>query len=208
MNREQFYAIMGGDGTLDYEVYLSTKTLLSCQLDYDKLCNADEMQFQIVHQIEELWMKLMAYTLLDIDEYLQQENTNRVITLFRRVHTAQKLMIQQLALLETMSPKEYQEIRKKLGKWKRAGIAGISRAAEDVPADLELVQSELFGQAWADDREDLRFGVQPRRRLHGGRTAGGIRRTVSEISLRAHAADLPHDWLRFEVAERPACRDS
>jgi tryptophan 2,3-dioxygenase len=115
MNREQFYAIMSGDGTLDYEVYLSTKSLLSCQLDYDKLCNADEMQFQIVHQIEELWMKLMAYTLLDIDEYLQQENTNRVITLFRRVHTAQKLMIQQLALLETMSPKDYQEIRKKLG---------------------------------------------------------------------------------------------
>src|ERR1700726_4181940 len=106
---------MDGDGTLDYEMYLSTKALLSCQLEYDKLCNADEMQFQIVHQIEELWMKLMAYTLLDIDEYLQQENTNRVITLFRRVHTAQRLMIQQIALLEIMSPQEYQDIRKRLG---------------------------------------------------------------------------------------------
>ena len=115
MNREQFYQIMAGECTLDYELYLNTRQLLSCQLDYDKLCNADELQFQLVHQVEELWMKLMAYTLLDIDEYLQQENTNRVITLFRRVHTAQKLMIQQLALLETMSPKEYQEIRKKLG---------------------------------------------------------------------------------------------
>jgi tryptophan 2,3-dioxygenase len=115
MNREQFYAIMGGEGTLDYELYLNTKKLLSCQFDYGELCNADELQFQLVHQIEELWMKLIAYTLLDIDEYLQQENTNRVITLFRRVHTTQRLMTQQLALLETMSPKEYQEIRKKLG---------------------------------------------------------------------------------------------
>jgi tryptophan 2,3-dioxygenase len=115
MNREQFYAIMSGEGTLDYELYLNTKQLLSCQFPYDQLCNADELQFQLVHQVEELWMKLMAYTLLDIDEYLQQQNTNRVITLFRRVHTAQRLMIQQLALLETMSPKEYQEIRKKLG---------------------------------------------------------------------------------------------
>src|SRR5258708_33650153 len=60
-------------------------------------------------------MKLIAYTLLDIDEYLQQENTNRVLTLFRRVHMVQRLMIQQVALLETMSPKEYQEIRKRLG---------------------------------------------------------------------------------------------
>jgi tryptophan 2,3-dioxygenase len=79
------------------------------------LCNADELQFQIVHQVEELWMKLIAYTLLDIDDYLQQHNTNRVLTLFRRVHTAQRLMTQQIALLEIMSPREYQDIRKRLG---------------------------------------------------------------------------------------------
>ena len=115
VNREQFYAVMSGEGTLDYELYLNTKSLLSCQSKFEDLCNRDELQFQLVHQIEELWMKLIAYTLLDIDEYLQRENTNRVLTLFRRVHAAQRLMIQQLALLETMSPKEYQEIRKRLG---------------------------------------------------------------------------------------------
>ena len=89
---------------------------LSCQSPNSTNCAiADELQFQIVHQVEELWMKLIAYTLLDIDDYLQQENTNRVLTLFRRVHTAQRLMIQQIALLEIMSPKEYQDIRKRLG---------------------------------------------------------------------------------------------
>ena len=103
MNREQFYAIMNGEGTLDYEVYLQTKALLSCQTDYAELCNKDELQFQLVHQVEELWMKLIAYTLLDIDEYLQQENTNRVLTLFRRIHAIQRLMIEQIALLETMA---------------------------------------------------------------------------------------------------------
>jgi tryptophan 2,3-dioxygenase len=115
MNRELFYAAMGGEGTLDYEKYLQTKALLACQSPFDQLCNADELQFQVVHQVEELWMKLIAYTLLDIDDYLQAENTNRVITLFRRVHLAQKMMIQQVALLETMSPKEYQAIRTRLG---------------------------------------------------------------------------------------------
>jgi tryptophan 2,3-dioxygenase len=115
MNREQFYAVMSAEGTLDYELYLNTKTLLACQSKFEELCNPDELQFQVVHQVEELWMKLIAYTLLDIDEYLQQENTNRVVTLFRRVHTAQRLMTQQIALLEIMSPKEYQEIRKRLG---------------------------------------------------------------------------------------------
>jgi tryptophan 2,3-dioxygenase len=115
LDREHFYSIMNGEGTLDYELYLNTKALFSCQKDFSAFCNRDELQFQIVHQVEELWMKLIAYTLLDIDEYLQQENTNRVVTLFRRVHMAVRLMTEQLGLLETMSPKEYQEIRLQLG---------------------------------------------------------------------------------------------
>src|ERR1700732_55974 len=115
MDREHFYSIMNGEGTLDYELYLDTKALLSCQKDFKDFCNQDELQFQIVHQVEELWMKLIGYTLLAIDDYLEQENTKRVVTLFRRVHIALRLMIEQLALLETMSPKEYQEIRLQLG---------------------------------------------------------------------------------------------
>jgi tryptophan 2,3-dioxygenase len=115
MDREFFYSIMNGEGTLDYEIYLNTKALLSCQKDFNDLCNADEMQFQVVHQVEEMWMKLIGYTLLDIDDWIEKQETNRVITLFRRVHICLRLMIEQLALLETMSPKEYQEIRLRLG---------------------------------------------------------------------------------------------
>jgi tryptophan 2,3-dioxygenase len=60
-------------------------------------------------------MKLIAWTLLDIDEYIQARNTPRVLTLFTRVYRCQQLMIDHLAVLETMSPKEYQEIRLQLG---------------------------------------------------------------------------------------------
>ena len=128
MNREQFYEIMSGEGTLDYELYLNTKALLSCQSKFEELCNPDELQFQLVHQVEELWMKLIAYTLLDIDDYLQQENTNRVLTLFRRVHATQRMMIQQLGLLETMSPKEYQDIQQRLGNGSGQETAACGRA--------------------------------------------------------------------------------
>src|SRR6201981_3979615 len=106
---------MGGEGTLDYELYLNTKALLSCQTKFEALCKADELQFQIVHQVEELWMKLIAYTLLDIDEYLQAGDARRVVTLFARCSAILKLMTDQMGLLETMSPKEYQEIRLQLG---------------------------------------------------------------------------------------------
>ncbi len=116
MDRNHFYPLMNGEGTFDYEVYLNTRQLLSCQKPFCECCNSDELQFQIVHQVEELWMKLMGFTLLDIDDFLQHEDTNRVLTLFRRVHMTLRLMTEQLGLLETMSPKEYQEIRLQLGQ--------------------------------------------------------------------------------------------
>jgi tryptophan 2,3-dioxygenase len=50
-----------------------------------------------------------------IDDYLLQEDANRVITLFCHVHIALHRMTEQLALLETMSPKAYQAIRLRLG---------------------------------------------------------------------------------------------
>lgn len=116
MDREYFYARMKADGTSDYEVYLNTRMLLSCQKDFKEFCNQDELQFQIVHQSLELWMKLIAATLLDIDELVQQEHTNQVITLFDRVHQVQAMMLNHLSILETMSPKKYQEIRLHLGR--------------------------------------------------------------------------------------------
>ena len=115
MDRQHFYAMMGGEGTRDYERYLNTPLLLSCQKPFEAFCNRDELMFQVVHQTMELWMKLVAYTLLDIDDYLQQRHTHRVITLFKRVHTIMHLLTDSFEVLETMSPKEYQTIRLQLG---------------------------------------------------------------------------------------------
>lgn len=115
MEREHFYRLMQGEGTLDYERYLRTQSLLACQKPFAELCNRDELQFQIVHQVEELWMKLIAYTLLDVDEELQAQQSHRALTLLGRCHRTLRLMIQQLDLLETMSPKDYQQIRLQLG---------------------------------------------------------------------------------------------
>lgn len=115
MNRDFIYESMKGKGTLDYEIYINTTELLSCQKDFDEFTNQDELMFQIVHQAQELWMKLAAYTLLDVDDYLRERNINRIMTLFRRVHVVMRQMIDGIAVLETLSPKSYQEIRLQLG---------------------------------------------------------------------------------------------
>lgn len=115
MDRKQFYASMAGDGKFDYEKYLDTPSLLSCQKPFDELCNQDELQFQIVHQSEELWMKLACYTILEIDELMAEEQTFKVLTLFTRLHKIMGFLIDQLSILDTMSIKDYQAIRLQLG---------------------------------------------------------------------------------------------
>ena len=115
MDREKYQRLMSAPAERDYEVYLRTETLLSCQKPFEDLANPDEMQFQIVHQVEELWMKLLVTTLLDVDEYMAARATQRVLTLFGRCHKLLRLMTEQLDLLETMSPKDYQQIRLALG---------------------------------------------------------------------------------------------
>ena len=115
MNRQHYYGLISEPEKLDYEIYLSTGKLLACQKPFDAFVNADELQFQIVHQVEELWMKLMISTLLDIDDFIQAGRVHKVITLFARCNMILKLMSEQLDLLETMSPHDYQQIRLQLG---------------------------------------------------------------------------------------------
>lgn len=99
----------------DYGVYLAVDRLLECQKPLADLCTADELQFQIVHQVEELWMKLMAFSLGEIDGHMAAGESMRVLSLFDRVNRIMKLMTSQLSLLETMSPFDYQSIRLQLG---------------------------------------------------------------------------------------------
>lgn len=133
--RDRYFSMIENPEMLDYGVYLKCDRLLSCQKPLKDLSTSDELQFQIVHQVEELWMKLMAFTLVDIIEYMQQQQSHRVITLFGRVHRLQHMMIDQLAILETMSPKEYQQIRLQLGNGSGQESPGF-RMLLKLPKDL------------------------------------------------------------------------
>ena len=115
MDKQAYWARIEAPEMKDYGVYLQCDKLLSCQKPLSDMANADELQFQIVHQVEELWMKLIAYTLVEVIGYLEEDNAHRIVTLMGRVHRLMRMMTAQLDMLETMSPKEYQQIRLQLG---------------------------------------------------------------------------------------------
>ena len=97
-----------------YEIYLRTDELLSLQKPEDQLVHHDELQFQIVHQVFELWWKESAFELRAIRTLLQQFNLPPATRLLQRVIRTQFVMLENLRMLETMSPWDFHGFRKVL----------------------------------------------------------------------------------------------
>src|SRR5436853_2592271 len=97
-----------------YERYLRTEELLSLQKPENELTHHDELQFQVVHQVFELWWKEAAFELRTIRTYLQQFNIPPALRLLQRVIRIQFLMLDNLRMLETMSPWGFHGFRKVL----------------------------------------------------------------------------------------------
>jgi tryptophan 2,3-dioxygenase len=100
----------------DYEKYIRTDELLGLQKPAADLTCHDELQFQVVHQAAELWMKLIEHELRFFTQLLAENQPARAITHLRRVHGIQEVLLLQLDLLDTMSPVDYMTIRTGLGR--------------------------------------------------------------------------------------------
>jgi tryptophan 2,3-dioxygenase len=99
----------------DYEKYIRTEELLGLQKPADGLSCHDEMQFQVVHQVAELWMKLVAHEVEAMVVDLDADRAAQATARFVRVGRLMRLLLQQMDLLDTMSPKDYMTIRTVLG---------------------------------------------------------------------------------------------
>ena len=94
-----------------YERYLRTEELLSLQKPEDQLAHHDELQFQVVHQVFELWWKETAFELKTIHTLLEQLNMPRALHLLQRVIRIQHLMLDNMRMLETMTPWDFHSFR-------------------------------------------------------------------------------------------------
>jgi tryptophan 2,3-dioxygenase len=129
----------------DYERYIRTDDLLALQKPAGGLSCHDEMQFQIVHQAAELWMKLVAHELEHVVGELDRDEVFEAVHTLKRVHGIQRLLVQQMDLLDTMAPKDYMTIRTVLGRGsgqESPGFRGLLKAPGESlwPAMLRLLE--------------------------------------------------------------------
>lgn len=100
----------------DYEKYIRTDELLALQKPAANLTHHDELQFQVVHQVSELWMKLIEHEMLAATRAMETNDTTTALHAMSRVQRIQALLHDQLSLLDTMAPTAYMSIRAVLGR--------------------------------------------------------------------------------------------
>lgn len=75
----------------------------------------DEMLFIIQHQVSELWMKLMIHELRAAIANVRADALEPCFKILARVKLIQKQLFEQWAVLETLTPSEYEAFRPALG---------------------------------------------------------------------------------------------
>ena len=99
---------------LTYGSYLKVRELTSLQHPESTPPHHDEMLFIIIHQVYELWFKQLLHELDATAAAMERDDLLRVSKHFRRIHTIQRLIEQQIDVLETMTPQEFNEFRDNL----------------------------------------------------------------------------------------------
>lgn len=101
---------------LSYSSYLDLDRILSAQHPLSKPEHHDELLFIIQHQTSELWMKLIIHELTAAIEHVQQDRLEPTFKILARVKQIQRMLFEQWAVLETLTPTEYAQFRGVLGR--------------------------------------------------------------------------------------------
>jgi tryptophan 2,3-dioxygenase len=100
------------DKSLTYTSYLALDEILGAQRP--KSDEHDEILFIVVHQVYELWFKQLIHELRYLQRMLEDGNDARAFATFKRVLTILKLVVQQLDVIETMTPVQFLSFRERL----------------------------------------------------------------------------------------------
>src|SRR3989442_15666328 len=94
-------------GDLDYKGYLKLDELLKLQQPLAQPASHDETLFIIVHQVFELWFRLLLHEIDKVFEMLDERDVIESERLTRRLTSIVRLFIPKLRVLETMMPSDF-----------------------------------------------------------------------------------------------------
>ena len=96
-----------------YGRYLRIDELLDLQQPRDEV-EHDEILFIVIHQVYELWFKVVLHELDYCRRLLAEADAPRALQTLKRILTILKVLVAQLDILETMTPTEFLTFRERL----------------------------------------------------------------------------------------------
>ena len=96
---------------LTYGSYLRVPELLALQQPLSEPAHHDELLFIVIHQVYELWFKQTLHELDAAVAHLDADDLLKVAKAFRRIHAIQRILLQQVDVLETMTPQDFNAFR-------------------------------------------------------------------------------------------------
>jgi tryptophan 2,3-dioxygenase len=99
---------------LTYASYLKLDELLELQEPRSTPPQHDEMLFIVIHQVYELWFKEILHELEKVKSDFSGGDLYGAIHTFKRLRTIMKTLVQQLDILETMTPMSFSAFRDRL----------------------------------------------------------------------------------------------
>jgi tryptophan 2,3-dioxygenase len=142
---------------LSYNKYLRVPDLITLQDCLSDPVHHDELLFITIHQAYELWFKVV---LLEIDQAITLMNEDRPAAAeraLRRIVEIEKLLVNQIHILETMSPISFLEFRDQLNP--ASGFQSMQFREIEFSSGLKdaHILSEFRNDPFAYDRLSLRF---------------------------------------------------
>jgi tryptophan 2,3-dioxygenase len=102
------------NAAVTYGSYLKVDELLALQQPRSDGPEHDELLFIVIHQVYELWFKELLHELDHVMRLLTADDTPRVQHTLKRILTILKVLVAQLDILETMTPREFLTFRERL----------------------------------------------------------------------------------------------
>lgn len=156
--RDQPVSFGQQDARLSYGSYLAIEQLLELQRLESHPPAHDELLFIVVHQAYELWFKVVLFELTTARDAMFEDDATTALHLLQRVHAIEKVLIEQIGVLETMTPIDFLEFRQNLAP--ASGFQSVQFRAIEFLSGLkdELYLDKLTGSGPEMDGLRRRLG--------------------------------------------------
>ncbi|GIK85299.1 MAG: tryptophan 2,3-dioxygenase [Betaproteobacteria bacterium] len=146
----------------------------------------DEMLFIVQHQVSELWMKLMIHELAAAIRHVQRDALGENSKILARVKLIQRQLFDMWAVLETLTPSEYDAFRPSLGT--SSGFQSAQyRAIEFLLGNKQAAMLDVF-------RHDPQAHAELERLLHARSLYDEFLGHLARRGLPVPAAVLERDF--------------